>query len=60
MTDAEIIRALECCGGSEGCDLCPLKGKFLGCVAILLEHALALVNRQKERIKELEERCNRK
>jgi hypothetical protein len=62
MTDNEIINALECCcGGDVGksCYCCPLY-EVSPCTNVLSKYALNLINRQKERIKELEERCNSK
>lgn len=61
MTDKEIIKALECCGskkGIESCFNCPLHRKK-DCVSELQGHLFDLINRQKARIKELEERCNK-
>ena len=66
MTDAEIIKALEdneikkalkCCR-EEDCYGCPYFFKD-ECTNYLTGDALDLINRQKARIKELEERCNK-
>ena len=54
MTDNEIIKALECCSDSN-CHECPIEG----CTDDIFRNALDLINRQKARIKELEERCNK-
>ena len=47
MTDAEIIKALECCAGDEVglCHICPLDGECNGDINILLKYALDLINR---------------
>lgn len=58
MEDKEIIKALECCWLEGNCEHCPMK-KDNKCKAILRQIALDLINRQKARIKELEERCNK-
>lgn len=58
MTDAEIIKALECCTNSIDCPInCPLYGYAGDCFLALHKPTLDLINRQKARIKELEERC---
>ena len=57
MTDNEIIKALECCiigCYAEGCDDCPLYGKVEDCDIEIPIIALDLINRQKEKIEELE------
>ena len=63
MTDNEIVKALECCNGnySDYCrgKKCPYEN-IAFCTEELQEDALDLINRQKARIKELEERCNNK
>ena len=60
MTDNEIIKALECCGSNgwgekdeRPCDKCPMQD-CEDCEVELPDYALGLVNRQKERIEELE------
>ena len=62
MTDNEIIKALECClSGKDydtACMKCPIE-PICESDDILLKYALDLINRQKARIKELEERCNK-
>lgn len=64
MTDNEIIKALKCCvnGVAEGCKRCPYGGTKW-CITDtqnkLLIDTLNLINRQKTRIKELEERISR-
>lgn len=61
MTDNEIIKALECCKGylTNDCAICQNVEKYPRCNEFLNEIALDLINRQKARIKELEERCNK-
>lgn len=51
MTDAEIMKALECCCVSE-CDECPYDDQT-ACVEMVKEGALALINRQKAEIEKL-------
>ena len=63
MTDNEIIKAVECCLAKENCEViscekCPLEKQY-ECMDIMFHQTLDLINRQKERIKELEERCNK-
>ena len=61
MTDNEIIKALECCGTYKGkCTDCPafVKVDRSNCKKVLLG-ALDLINRQKAKIKELEEGKNK-
>ena len=49
MTDAEIIKALECCISNDGnCDICPQHSGT--CVNDLLMSSLDLINRQKAEI----------
>ena len=63
MTDEQIIKALECCATDDGddCFQCPY-GNIVykpgngGCVNRCRKDALNLINRQKARTKELEER----
>lgn len=51
--NAEMIKkGLECCS-KDDCDNCP--NSFGNCYANLAEHALALINSQEQRIKELTE-----
>lgn len=61
MTDNEIIKALECCvnwGGTTSCADCPFQNT--GCLHFnKLKEVLDLINRQKAKIKELEERKNK-
>ena len=57
VTDNEIIKALECCR-DDTCVSCPICTEGL-CNGGLHKNTLDLINRQKERIKELEERCNK-
>jgi hypothetical protein len=66
MTDTEIIKALECFAidkdfDERQCIGCAFEHKF--CTANMsvdiAKPALDLINRQKARIKELEERCNK-
>lgn len=66
MTDAEIIKSLECCkmpvgsGACNGCSLKDIRNKRLignekSCTTVLLENALDLINRQKAEIERLKE-----
>ena len=50
MTDNEIIKALECCGGSN-CHECPIEG----CTDDIFGNALDLINRQKAEIEAYKE-----
>lgn len=56
MTDAEIIKALECCAGDDGCDVCPMYKPSSECITELQGKALDLINRQKAEIDELTEK----
>lgn len=63
FTDAEIVKALEVCVNNDSCKECPINpnhGNYGYCTNLALTHALALINRQKKQIKELEERLNNK
>lgn len=53
MTDNEIIKALECCSGLDGCKECPAKEYNLECSDVLKFNALKLINRQKAEIERL-------
>lgn len=56
MTDNDIIKALECCGGSSAVDCydCPLKqGEITHCTTELATNALSLINRQNAEIESL-------
>jgi hypothetical protein len=66
MTDAEIIKALECCKmpvGSGACNNCPLKvirdnlhkEDTKSCTTIMMENALDLIKRQQAEIERLKE-----
>ena len=64
MTDKEIIKALKCCGSEVAtrltCQECPMGGKR-DCMTYLYRQALALINRQKAEISELQHKimsCN--
>ena len=68
MTDKDIIQVLQYIveNGSGACDKCPVFpcGKIKDyednqCISFIAENALDLINRQKARIKELEERISR-
>ena len=55
MTDSEIVTALTAChkgNGEAECEKCPYVGKR-GCMDILGEDALALINRQQAEIERL-------
>lgn len=59
FTDDEIVKALNCCG-SENCRGCPYWNYKCHGGNQMIRDALDLINRQKARIKELEERRNNK
>ena len=54
MTDAEIIKALECCNDSN-CNECPIKG----CTDDIFRNALDLINRQKVEVEQWKEEANK-
>ena len=60
MTDNKIIKALECCTNNKGTGSyvdCPLANyAFEECADILRTEAYNLINRQKDKIKEFDER----
>lgn len=54
MTDKEIIKALECCNHIEiDCELCPFY-TTQECSKVMIDNALALINRQQAQIERLE------
>jgi hypothetical protein len=56
MTDNDIIKALECCEEDScgcGCPRMYCGDSVIECKAVLMEHALDLINRQKAKIEEL-------
>lgn len=56
MTDAEVIKALECCANNGDCKECainPHKGNYGYCTSIAIKSALDLINRQKAEIERL-------
>ena len=55
MTDNEIIKVLGCCKAGD-CDECSFYGVKEDCEVELLEEALDLINRQKYKIKEFDEK----
>ena len=56
LTDAEILKALECCLHSgERCNKCELNG-FRDCIALHPKDILNLINRQKAEIESLKHR----
>lgn len=60
FTDEEIRVALRCHADERNrCDICPYRERG-GCSLGMSSDALALINRQKKQIKELEERLNNK
>lgn len=62
MTDNEIIKYMQCVIGNDvNCSECAYQKvlPFPSCRMMCAKNALDLINRQKERIKELEERCNK-
>ena len=64
MSDADIIRAFECCGLKDNerkCYMCPLAYTDMGCSIRLPKDVLDLINRQQAEILELKhkiENCN--
>ena len=56
MTDMEIIKSLEVCGGEGGCIGCEYRSfrEKLNCLKMLINGASDLVNRQQAKIEELE------
>lgn len=61
MTDEQIIKALDCCHSELGnmCSICPLFDPDNDyCEDELHKNTLALINSQKARIKELEEKTS--
>lgn len=60
MTDADIKKALECCGkGFGSCDGCPYDDDNVDCVTLkgetlMMKDTLDLINRLQEQIKKLE------
>ena len=57
MTDNDIIKALECCTSEiAGCTGCPRFPSLMGCSRQNMRDALDLINRQKAKIKELDEK----
>ena len=62
MRDEQIIKALKCCSIDNHigvCKECPFTDVCDNDEQALQKYALDLINRQKARIKELEERCNK-
>lgn len=58
MTDAEIIKGLECCvnnGDCRECALNPKKGNYGYCTGLAIKSALDLITRQKAEIERLNE-----
>lgn len=53
MTDNEIIKSLECCGGSN-CHECPIEG----CTDDIFGNALNLIKRQKAEIERWKKKAN--
>ena len=63
MTDNEIIKALECLTGEMiPCKDCPYSANYthFDCQRQVAKDTLDLINRQKAKINELEERVNSK
>jgi hypothetical protein len=52
MTDAEIIKALECCSTTETCDQCPLWSESCNNGSVLHKYSLDLINRQQAEIED--------
>ena len=59
MTDNEIIKALECCAGDDGCDVCPMYKPSSECITELQGKALDLINRQKAENERLNKEVNK-
>ena len=60
LTDNEIIKALENCGGAGECQKCPLNdlGEDISlCIPHLTQNALDLINRKKSEIERLIPKC---
>ena len=58
MTEAEIMKALAYCknqGLTSECTECPYKGTKRDCMGVMLEAALALINRKNAEIERLNE-----
>ena len=63
MSDEQIIKALENCGGAGECQKCPLNSMGKGislCIPHLTQSAVSLINRQKAEIERLKEIANPK
>ena len=64
MTDNEIIKALQYCFTNDfdktNCYKCAFYTATAKCMDDMQNAVIDLINRQKARIKELEERCNKK
>lgn len=60
MTDAEIIKALECCCKNNNCEGCPLDYLTFSsqCASELAIKSLDLINRQKAEIESLQKENN--
>lgn len=57
ITDEQIIKAVEVCRTIDTCRSCPYHELYAGeCVCALMKDVFDLINRQKARIKELEEK----
>ena len=62
MTDNEIIKSMQCVIGNDvSCSECEYQKvlPFPSCRNMCAKNALGIINRQKARIKELEERISR-
>lgn len=57
ITDEEIIKVLECCAYSDGCERCQYSKQCDGAEHLI--NALDLINRQKSGIEELKNYVNR-
>lgn len=57
LTDEQIIKALECCAGDDGCNVCPMYKPSSECITELQGKVLDLINRQKAEIERLESDC---
>lgn len=55
MTDNKIIEALDCCR-IENCNECPHR-EYYNCREVLVQDVFSIINRQKEEIERLQNRC---
>ena len=53
LTDEEIVKALEACGGGKGCEVCPYFEKGIDCIRRSEKDTLDLIHRQNAEIERL-------